>query len=281
MFKGDCIEKYILEQYGSFRAFRKQSGMKKKTLDLLLCDHESDDAYQKAYQEFLDFTKVNEEELFSVCDAYKGKKLYPDVYDMVVNRLVKNGRISSSVTRREKAVFYAKKYAHEEDESMFEETWYTDSYGTIADYEDLTDEVIQEVIESAETRREYILDAKRAKRTRGEKGWCFGDVADFDDWFFRTVPDMLEEMSRHDSHPLLDENGMHMNVFLAKDEDAEIYSQRWKDILNQMVIFAREAYEPTSSVKDLPDSKEKDEYLSYCFDSFFILFQKYFWDLWI
>ena len=45
--RDDCIEKYILETYGSIRAFFKATGMKRKTVNLLLSDKsESDEKYR-------------------------------------------------------------------------------------------------------------------------------------------------------------------------------------------------------------------------------------------
>lgn len=280
--RDDCIEKYILETYGSIRAFCKATGMKRKTVNLLLSDQpESDEKYRDALNEFLAISGIDEDSLFALCDEYKGKKLYPDVYEMICDKLVRKKRIFAKAALREKAIWYARKYASKGYESIFDEYWYTREYGSVVYYDQLSRAEAEDVLETAMSRKDDELSEKRAKRQRAENGYSYGDVVDFSDWFFTIIPKMLQELHDGYSYALLDEDGNLIAEFDEDEEKSRIYEQRWKDTLEQMIIFAKEAYPETSSVKEFPDPSVEDEYCKYCFDCFFSLFKRYFWSLWL
>lgn len=74
------------------------------------------------------------------------------------------------------------------------------------------------------------------------RGWCDADVWNIDDWFLSIMPDMLQQLKETEfgyTQMFLDNGDL--------DPDSE---EKWKDILDKMILLFRDSYEPTCSYKN-------------------------------
>ena len=102
-------------------------------------------------------------------------------------------------------------------------------------------------------------------RERAKYGFCERDVWEVDTWFINTIPSMLRHLrDTTQSYPneLADDNQVHS----INDEPDEGFI-KWQAILTEMIDLFEKAKEK---------GPKRDEYK----DQAFILFSKWFFDLW-
>ena len=134
---------------------------------------------------------------------------------------------------------------------------------------------------------QLLMDDIKCCIERITKGYCSKDVDNIDIWFLNIIPDMLQSLMDkkmgvpkeiYDNYENM-ENG----IDAAADE--------WEKILEKMIREFREADEEKCSKHNVLEYQDEDEYLlkekeiakyrDECKDDAFVLFSKYFFDLWI
>lgn len=146
---------------------------------------------------------------------------------------------------------------------------------------------------------------KKFIRQRAKRGFADQDVWSIDYWFIDVMSKMLTQLknTQHGVPVMQDDDGNIMSM-----EDA---SKKWQEALDKMIFLLHEMNEETCSFQnpydddlisvysiryshhpsELPEykdtvdkylNKEKEiaNYRNECKDEFFVLFSKYFWNLW-
>lgn len=119
------------------------------------------------------------------------------------------------------------------------------------------------------------------------KGYCSKDVNNIDIWFLNIIPDMLQS--------LMDKKmGIPReiyDIYANMENGIEVADDEWKKILEKMIWEFREADEEKCSECNVSEHQDEEQYLlkekeiakyrDECKDDAFVLFSKYFFDLWV
>lgn len=113
-----------------------------------------------------------------------------------------------------------------------------------------SDEYIETDADYEAYQREQKEFEEKCKVQRAERGYSDSDVWNFYDWFLEVIPKMIQDLrNNHVGHPsvIYDETN---DSFFCEDTGKKLDDQKWNDILDQIIIFAKEAAEETCSMEN-------------------------------